>query len=200
MAQPYELYVKLARDAQNDKRYTHTMNVASMCRQLAEKHAPELTDKAYLAGLLHDIRKQAALTVQKAEVDKYTELCKNGGLFFPPDSAEIVTEGLWHAISGAHYAQHVLQIDDHDIINAIRFHTIGRAGMSKLEQIVYLGDLVSMERDFPDVEYYRKIAFKDLDKAMFESLKFSFLKNVKKNGLLPLYATEGYNYYLKQGA
>ena len=49
-------------------------------------------------------------------------------------------------------------IEDEDIINAVRYHTVARAGMSRLEQIIYLADLTSAERDYPDVERMRRLS------------------------------------------
>ena len=43
---------------------------------------------------------------------------------------------LWHAMSGAAFIRHELGITDPDIVNAVRYHTTGRAGMSLLEKII----------------------------------------------------------------
>ena len=40
------------------KRYTHSLNVADECRKLAEHYGYFDPDKAYLAGLLHDVCKE----------------------------------------------------------------------------------------------------------------------------------------------
>ena len=41
----------------SQKRYQHSLNVAAECRKLAEKYGED-PDKAYFAGLLHDICKE----------------------------------------------------------------------------------------------------------------------------------------------
>ena len=58
------------------------------------------------------------------------------------------------------------------MLNAIRYHTTGRAGMSKLEKVVYLADLTSADRDFSDVKKVRKLSEQDLDEAIFYSLQY----------------------------
>ena len=52
---------------------------------------------------------------------------------------ELGTPPLFHAVAGAWYAENVLNIHDDDMLNAVRYHTVGRVGMSKLEKIIYLG-------------------------------------------------------------
>ena len=69
--------------------------------------------------------------------------------------------------------------------------------MSKLEKIVYLGDLVSEERDYPDVEKFRSYALKDLDFAMFRSIKWSIESLMEKGCRVPLSTMEAYNYYIE---
>ena len=56
-ADKYADYVKMLKNTLSKKRFTHSMNVASMCLALAKKHGGD-EEKAYLAGLLHDIKKE----------------------------------------------------------------------------------------------------------------------------------------------
>lgn len=91
----------------------------------------------------------------------------------------------------------VFGIEDIDIINSIRFHTVGRAGMSRLEEIVYLGDLVSADRTYKDVDKMRKLVYTSLDAAMLEGFVFSIKSVVKKGGVIPVCTAEGYNFYTR---
>lgn len=169
------------------KRFNHSVNVAEESRFLAELYGED-TEKAYFAGLLHDICKEEDNDVLK----KMTE---ESGLSVLRE--ELETRQLWHAVAGASYVKNEFGIMDIDIINAIRFHTIGRAGMSRLEEIVYLADLVSADRDYKDVEKMRKLAHTNLNEAMLEGLKFSIESVLKKGGCIPSYTIEGYNFYTR---
>lgn len=180
-------YIKLVKKTISEKRALHSRNVADMCFKLASAHGEDPI-KAYTAGILHDIRKEAPPNVIKNETAV-------SGL--SPDPIELVTPQLWHAVAGAYFVKTNLHIKDKDIINAIRFHTIGRAEMSKLEKIVYLSDLTSKDRSYPDVEKYRKYAFDDLDNAMFHAVRWSIKNTMAKNGRLPRYTFEAYNYFVK---
>ena len=69
--------------------------------------------------------------------------------------------------------------------------------MTRLEEIVYLGDLVSADRSYKDVEKMRKLVHSDLNKAMLEAFAFSIKNVVKKSGMIPLCTVEGYNFYTR---
>lgn len=171
----------------SQKRYQHSLNVAAECKKLANKYGED-PDKAYFAGLLHDICKELPADEQKALVLKsgYT-VCRE----------ELETRSLWHAIAGAYFVRTEFGVEDIDILNSIRFHTVGRAGMSRLEEIVYLGDLISADRDYKDVDKMRRITYADLNAAMLEAFAFSIKSVVKKGGTLPLCTVEGFNFYTR---
>lgn len=178
---------KLLKNRLSQKRYTHSLNVAEECRRLAVKYGED-PDKAYYAGLLHDICKEIPADEQKALVEESGfSVCRE----------ELETHSLWHAIAGAYYIKKEFGIEDIDILNAVRFHTAGRAGMTRLEEIVYLGDLISADRDYKDVDKMRKLSYCDLNRAMYEAFAFAVKSVVKKDGLLPPCTVEGYNFYAR---
>jgi nicotinate-nucleotide adenylyltransferase len=80
---------------------------------------------------------------------------------------------LWHSISGSVYVRDYLGIKNNDIINAVRYHTTGRAGMSLLEKIIYIADFTSAERSYKDVAIMRELSRKTLEDAMLFSCKFT---------------------------
>ncbi len=178
---------KYLKEHLSQKRYTHSLNVAEECRKLAVKYGEE-PDKAYFAGLLHDICKELPDAEQKKLVFESSFIvCRE----------EIETRSLWHAIAGAYFIKTKFGIEDIDIINAVRFHTVGRAGMTRLEEIVYLGDLISADRDYKDVDRMRKISYISLNGAMLEAFAFAMKSVVKKGGLVPICTAEGYNFYTR---
>lgn len=179
-------YKEMIRGMMGKKRYIHSCNVADMCVKLAEVHGGDVK-KAYTAGILHDCRKEADADIQRREM-------MASGYYIDP--AELASKSTWHGIAAAHYLREKLGIDDEDILNAVRFHTVARAAMSKLEKIVYLGDLVSAERDFPDVEKYRAYALKDLDDGMYRALKWSVMNLSENDKKIPVSTIEAFNYYM----
>ena len=176
---------KYLKENLSQKRYTHSLNVAEECRKLARKYGED-PDKAYFAGLLHDICKEIPDEQQKKLViESGFSVCRE----------ELDTKSLWHAIAGAYFIKTHFSVEDIDILNSVRFHTVGRAGMTRLEEIVYLGDLISADRDYKDVDKMRKIAYTSLNSAMLEAFEYSIKSVVKKGGLIPICTAEGYNFY-----
>ena len=169
----------------SEKRYIHSLNVADECRKLAETY-DEDPDRAYFAGLVHDICKELpSEEMKRTAVESDLSMTK----------AELETKALWHAVAGAGYVRDVMKINDEDIINAVRFHTVGRAGMTRLEEIVYMGDLISADRTYKDVKKFRKLAYQDLNRAMLEALVFSIESVIEKKGLIPEFTIQAYNQY-----
>lgn len=168
------------------KRFQHSLNVADEARKLAERYDYPDPEKAYVTGLLHDICKEIPKEEQLVLVKKSR---------MDVSDVELVTPPLFHAIAGAYYAENVLNVHDDDILNAIRYHTVGRAGMSRLEEIIYLADLISADRTYKDVGKMRKCAYQSIDKAMLEALRFSVTDVVAKGSMLPYHTIEAYNQY-----
>lgn len=183
----FDDYEDMLKERLSKKRFTHTVNVAEACYDLAERFGGD-EKRCYLAGMLHDIMKEEL-------PEKQRQMTIDSGM--RPDPAEIDTPALWHAVAGAAYVRQKLKIDDEEILTGIRFHTIGCAKMTLLEKIVYLGDMISAERSYKDVDKFRKICYDDLDKAMSVALAYNITDVCKKCGQLPHYTVEAYNFYLK---
>lgn len=183
----FDEYERLIKELLSKKRFVHSMNVADECYKLAEKYGGD-KKRCYLAGLLHDVMKEET-------PEKQRQFVLESGL--SPDPAEIATKSLWHAVAGAYYVREKLKIDDAEVINAIRYHTVGCARMTLLEKIVYLGDMISAERDYKDVERLREYCYNDIDVAMSVALCYQLADISGKCGYIPVSTFEAYNYYLR---
>lgn len=170
----------------SEYRYGHSLNVAKAAVELAKAHNGN-EKKAYIAGILHDITKELPLEEQLSLMLEHNiEL----------NETQKVSPQVWHQKSGAIFVKHRIGINDENIINAIAHHTTGRAGMSKLEKIVYIADLISEERDYKDVRKIRKMAFKGLNKTMIECLRFSVNSLSGSTKLIDEDTLMAYNYFL----
>ena len=149
----------------NFKRYVHSVNVANKAYELAVKYVAN-ADKAYYAGLCHDICKNESK-------ENTLKLFKKFAIML--DDVTFAEPKLWHAVAGAAYIERVLNVADSEIINAVRYHTTGRADMSLLEKIVYISDFVSDERDFDGVDEIRKSLEGGLDNALLTASRFTVL-------------------------
>lgn len=140
----------------NEHRYEHSLNVAKRAAFLAEKYGADV-EKARFAGLIHDICKGIPQEEQLAIIEKE-------GITLDEDTKK--SPALWHSIAGAIYCEHELCVTDKDVLNAVRYHTSGRGNMSILEKVVYMADLTSAERNYPDAEYTRNLTDKSLDEGI----------------------------------
>lgn len=168
------------------KRYTHSLNVAHEAQRLAELYGED-PEKAYFAGLMHDVCKELPAEEQE-------ELVRASS--FAVSKEELVTKPVWHGIAGAYFLQVRMGVTDPDVLNAVRYHTVGRAGMTRLEEIVYLADLISVDRTYDGVEQMRQLCLTSINAAMLEGIRFSMETTLKKGGYLPPVTVEAYNQYI----
>ena len=150
------------------ERFLHSLGVRDTAVHLAKLYGAD-EKKAEIAGLLHDNAKNT---------DNIYERCRD--LEVELDEYELKNPALVHAKLGAETAKCEFGISDSEIINAIRWHTVGRPGMSLLEKIVFVADLIEPNRKFPDVGKIRSIAENDIDNAFYECVKGTVSVNKKR--------------------
>ncbi len=158
-----EQYIDIIRGRLTPRRFEHSLAVAKQAEYLAKKYGAD-PEKARTAGLLHDILKDT-------DGDSQLQIFKEFGILL--DAVEEKAPKLWHAHAGAVFLQRVLGITDEEIVNAVRYHTTARAGMSPLEVVLYLADFTSADRDYPDVDVMRELTERDPDEAMRYALAYT---------------------------
>jgi predicted HD superfamily hydrolase involved in NAD metabolism len=153
------------------ERYEHVLRVTETAKKLAEKYQISVV-KAEQAALFHDIAKFKDKTDQRLVLEKANE---DSRLFS-------FHKELWHAPVGAIIARDEFGITDEDILNAIRYHTTGRANMSPLEKLIYISDMIEPGRNFPGVDELREKAAENFNTAMeaciYQSVQFLVNKRV----------------------
>ncbi|MCI7813041.1 MAG: bis(5'-nucleosyl)-tetraphosphatase (symmetrical) YqeK [Robinsoniella sp.] len=146
----------------DEDRYAHTQGVMYMCAALAMAHGEDLMS-AQVAGLLHDCAKCMSN-------DKKLKICEKNGIAVSVAEAE--NPFLLHAKLGAYLARKKYDVEEEDILNAIRYHTTGRPRMSRLEKIVYIADYIEPLRNkAQNLPLIRERAFCDLDETMYLILR-----------------------------
>lgn len=156
----------------NPDRLYHSLNVADEAKKLALHYGAD-AEKAFTAGLLHDIMKN---TPNEALLKFFSE---NGIIL---TNTETIGPKTWHAIAGAAYCKNVLGVRDPEILSAIRWHTTARAGMTLLDKVIFIADFISADRDYEGVERMREKAYISLESAMEEGLQFT-LEELAHKGL-----------------
>lgn len=160
--QKYDEIKKYAQSVMSDARFAHTMGVAEEARSLASIWGTD-PEKAYLAGLIHDLAKE----MPKEDVERMLDDIGAAGKF--EDASEKVAI---HGFLSAYIAESKFGISDTEILDAARYHTTGRIGMSLLEKIVYVADFTEEGRHYPQSKEVGKIARVDLDEAVLKEADY----------------------------
>ena len=158
-----EKYISEIKKRLSRERFEHSLEVAKTAAELARRYGAD-PEKAYAAGILHDIMKDADneehLRLFERNSIKLTELEKGA-------------RKLWHAMSSALYVRERFGIEDGDILGPIRYHTTGRPEMTTAEKVLFIADFISADRIYPGVERMREKAAISLELAMVEGLQFT---------------------------
>ena len=179
----YKEYDELLKTKLDDYRYIHSLGVAKSARHLAELYGAD-PEKAYFAGLLHDVMKNAAPEEQLQIIEK-------ADIMLSP--SERLNRKLWHAIAGAAFLKLELHITDEDIIGAVRWHTTGKANMTQLEKIVYLADFISEDRKYPDVDKVRELSEQSIESAMLYTQRYCISKLLADGMIIDPSSVDCYN-------
>lgn len=169
------------------KRFEHVLRVTETAKELAARFGVPV-DKAEQAALFHDIAKFMEPSNMRMMIE---------------DNGEDVTllsfhHELWHAAAGRIIAEQEFGINDPDVLNAIRYHTTGRAGMSVLEKLIYIADLIEPGRSFPGIEELRNTANLQIDEAMKACIIHSVLYLIDRHAPVFPDSIECYNEHVQR--
>ncbi|MCQ2443256.1 MAG: nicotinate (nicotinamide) nucleotide adenylyltransferase [Oscillospiraceae bacterium] len=171
------------------KRLPHIKGTEEECALLARRWGADETD-ARRAAILHDCTKFWNLEEQLQYCQKYDILL---------DQIEEVTLPLLHAKSGAGVAKQVFGMPD-AICEAIRWHTTGKADMTLLEKILYIGDYAEPSRSYDWCHKLRKLVMENLDQGVLYGLEITIDHTRKKDNLIHYRTLEARDFLLAQQA
>lgn len=165
-------FAKEALELENEKRRAHSIRVANLAvAKAAQMKIPE--KQAITAALFHDCAKN--LTEDSPYLKDF-HLKEEWGN---------VPKQVVHQFAGAYVAEKFFGVTDEDVLNAVRFHTSGRAGMSELEKLIFLADMLEDARSYAGVDELRALFWQEkvldacLEEALFQTLEF--LKEKKED-------------------
>jgi len=152
----------------DEKRYEHVKRVAKCAHELAKIYGVPV-EKVEASAWLHDVAKFFNLSVMiDLTRGKYPEVA---------DKMSQSTAVL-HGFAGAEFVRQnydLFGVDDEEILDGIKYHTIGCENMSTLAKIIYLADAIEEKRSWEGVEKARELAKTDLD----EAIKFEIEEKLK---------------------
>ncbi len=162
-------------------RLAHTLGVEEEAVRLCSLFAPEKESILRASALLHDITKEFSY-------QKQLQLSEKLGIIIPC-CAKNAPKTL-HAITAAAVipAEYPL-FAEREVIEAVRWHTTGKADMSITEKLIYLADYIEAGRKFEDCvrlrEYFygaepEKMSFEERSLHLDKTLVLSFDMTIKQ--------------------
>ena len=152
----------------DEKRYEHVKRVTKCAVEMAKIYGVPV-EKVEASAWLHDVAKFFNLSVMNDLTrGKYPEVA---------DKMSQSTAVL-HGFAGAEFVRQnydLFGVDDEEILDGIKYHTIGCENMSTLAKIIYLADAIEEKRSWEGVEKARELAKTDLD----EAIKFEIEEKLK---------------------
>ncbi len=144
-----------------EERYIHSIGVMEAAVELAQMFNMDV-EKARITGLLHDAAKcfsnEKLLEIIHQHIPEVHD-------------CELLNYKTLHAPVSAYLAKIQFGIEDQEILDAIRWHTLGRCNMSDFEKIIFLADKI--EARTRDKEFRHQCLellkeYNGLDKALFK--------------------------------
>ena len=164
------------------ERYIHSLGTMEKAMELAQQFGLDV-EKAQVAGLLHDCAK----CISNEELAAFEHTF---------DESEKMSCKTWHAPVGQIIAQRDYGVTDEEILSSIRWHTIGKVGMTDFEKIIFLADKIENRTREPEFrEKIEKALNKknSLDEAMFKSFKITIKSLLKRKLPICFQTIEVYN-------
>lgn len=169
-------------------RFNHSIEVAKTAELLANIY--DISEKdAFIAGLFHDCAKYKDKKEYLDLFDKY----KHGFDYDP-----LADKSLYHGHLGKIIAKKEYGINEPNILNAIKNHTMLRESPSKLEKIIFLADATEATRKYDGVENLRKLSLEDLDKACLLALNETINSLIERELYIGLDTIKARNYFLQE--
>lgn len=168
------------------KRFEHSVQVARVAAEMAQAYGLD-EEKAYMTGLLHDYAKglSGAELLKIAEENSLIE-----------DDLERRVPDLLHAVVGACLLESEGKVEDPEMLQAIRLHTMGSEQMTEFDQVIFLADMIEPGRDYPGLERLQCLAMRDLDQAMLFALDSTIRYSLEQGRLLHPRTVMVRNHYL----
>lgn len=174
----------------SDKRKKHISGCVEMSFDLAQIYGID-SYKAVLAAKLHDY-------FREVDTIEIIELAKN--LKVSISEFEIRFPRVLHGKVAATYFSSKGYLQDYELLEAIKHHTLGEAGVGNLAKLLFIVDAIEKFRTYEGVEALRaEIVGKSLDESYILVLKRTIIDMIRKNKILAPATIGAYNYMMEVG-
>lgn len=174
-----DIYTDFIKKNLKPSRVKHTADVVITALKKAKELGLDM-EKVRISATLHDCAKYL-------DKDDFKDFKLPNGVPKPVE----------HAFLGAYVAEKILGIKDEEILDAIRYHTSGKANMSTLSKLIFVADMVEEGRNYEGVEELRELYKGDFEKCFTTCLKEETLHLKNKGQEIYIETLNAYNYYVK---
>ena len=156
--------------------FEHILRVEKIAVGLAEAHGLDV-QKVRTAALLHDL-------ARAKRPEELISLAEGFGIEIGPMESRMPI--FLHGPVAAAMARKRYGIDDVEILEAVRVHTTGSAGMGPVARAVFLADKLDPTKDrrYPFNARVRELAGQDLDSALLAFLDGEISGRVAGGGVV----------------
>lgn len=184
---PFEQLKERSLSLHKKGRVAHVKGCCETAIKLAERWGANVDDAAR-AGILHDVTKALDGMNQ-------LRLCENYGIII--DTFEREHPKLLHSKTGSAVAEHIFG-ENEIVVDAIYWHTTGKADMTLMEKIIYLADYIEPCRTFEGVQQIREMAMRDLDRALLAGFELSIEELLREKKELGVHSVQARDFLRKE--
>ena len=186
----------------DEKRFSHTLFVEKKASEIASLFLPQKIGKIRAAAILHDLTKSFS-------PDEHFAICHKYGYNINDSIPTLVLHSVTAPlVISNEIALQYPDLRDPEILNAIRWHSTGHAGMSLFEIIIYLADFIEDSRSYNECSDLRRyyhdgltedmtINFLHLYQTMVISFGYTIKRLIDAKRVIDLNTVEALNYFLK---
>lgn len=140
----------------SSKRYTHSLEVAKMSARIAKKFNLDHY-KTYLSGLSHDIARELPMEYQLEIIGRISGLSTDF----------LKVRSIYHGPVGSFILEDRFNVSDIDILEGVKYHSVGSCSISELGKCVFVADYISEDRVHISKDFREKILNLDLDEMVY---------------------------------
>ena len=181
--------IEKIRSVFNPDLYEHSVSMLSYSEILAKKYIPDnSTDlqsekflkrrddhyKLCIAAILHDYGKIFSFS-------KLREIALKNANQINAAESDFEIDSLLHGFAGAFLVKKEFNIEDDEILNSIKYHTVGYCNMNIIDKIIYIADKLEERRNYKEIFYLRELSLKNINLCLLEVYKNNIIYIIKNN-------------------
>lgn len=130
--------------------------------------------KLCISSMLHDYGKIFS-------IEKLKEIAGGNISELNATEEDLNIISILHGFAGAFIIRDEFNISDEEILNSVKYHTIGYCNMSILDKIIYISDKIEERRNYKEVFYLREISLKNINLCLLEVYKNNIIYIIRNN-------------------